>query len=99
MIEPTTGLTLLSMACITYCTRICGYLLLRDRPLSPRARAVVEAAPGCVLISVIAPHFVSPSPAHLADLGATILAATRLSMLSTVAVAVVSAALLRQILP
>ena len=90
--------TILLMALATYSTRAGGYLLLRNRALGLRARAVMAAAPGCVLIAVIAPHFVSPRPADLIALAVTVLAASRLPMLATVAIAVVSAGLLRHVL-
>ncbi|TPI14139.1 AzlD family protein [Mesorhizobium sp. B4-1-3] len=83
MIDPMTALAILAMAGVTYLTRIGGYMVLRNRALRPRATAVMEAAPGCVLISVIAPDFVSRNPADLAALAITVLAATRLSMLPT----------------
>jgi uncharacterized membrane protein len=83
------------MALATYLTRIGGYVVLRNRTLTPRLMAVMRAAPGCVLISVIAPYFVSERPADLVALALTIGAATRLPMLATVAIAVLSAALLR----
>ncbi|RUU50638.1 AzlD family protein [Mesorhizobium sp. M2C.T.Ca.TU.002.02.1.1] len=95
MIDPMTVLAILAMAGVTYLTRIGGYLVLRNRTLSPRATAVMEAAPGCVLISVIAPDFVSRNPADLAALAITVLAATRLSMLPTVVIGVGSAGALR----
>jgi len=95
MIDPATVLTILLMAGVTYLTRIGGYVVLRNRTLSPRATAVMEAAPGCVLISVIAPDFVSRNPADLAALAITVLAATRLSMLPTVVIGVASAGVLR----
>ena len=95
MIDPATVLTILLMAGVTYLTRIGGYVVLRNRTLSPRAPAVMEAAPGCVLISVIAPDFVSRNPADLAALAITVLAATRLSMLPTVVIGVASAGVLR----
>ena len=95
MIDPMTVLAILAMAGVTYLTRVGGYVLLRNRTLSPRATAVMEAAPGCVLISVIAPDFVSRNPADLAALAITLLAATRLSMLPTVVIGVASAGLLR----
>ena len=47
MIDPLTVLTIVLMASATYCTRIIGYLVLRNRTLSPRATALMEAAPGC----------------------------------------------------
>jgi uncharacterized membrane protein len=98
MIDPMTVLAILAMAGMTYLTRIGGYVVLRNRTLSPRAMAVMEAAPGCVLISVIAPDFVSKNPADLAALAITVLAATRLSMLPTVVVGVASAGMLRWVM-
>jgi uncharacterized membrane protein len=98
MIDPATLLTILLMAGVTYLTRIGGYVVLRNRTLSPRSTAVMEAAPGCVLISVIAPDFVSDNPADLLALSITLLAATRLSMLPTVLIGVASAGLLRHLI-
>ena len=95
MIDMTTLLTVVLMAGVTYLTRIGGYVVLRNRVLSARATAVMEAAPGCVLISVIAPAFVSRNPADLLALAITFVAVTRLSMLPTVLIGVASAGLLR----
>jgi uncharacterized membrane protein len=95
MIDPLTVLTIVLMATVTYASRIGGYLVLRNRTLSPRATAVMEAAPGCVLISVIAPDFVSNSPADLVAIAVTLAAATRFCMLPTVTIGVVAAGLLR----
>ena len=96
--EATTLLTLVLMACSTYFTRVIGYLLLRGRTLSPRMQYVMESLPGCVLISVIAPDFVADKTADLAALAITLLAATRLSMLPTVLIGVVSAGVLRYLM-
>ena len=90
--------TILLMAAVTYLTRVSGYLLLRHRTLNRRATAVMEATPGCVLISVIAPHFASSCPADLLSLGITLLAATRLPVLPTILIGVASAGLLRHLL-
>lgn len=98
MIDPLVILTILSMALVTYLTRIGGYLLLRDRTVSPRIAAVLEIAPGCVLITVIAPHFVTGKLADMIALAITILAATRLPLLTVVLLAIGSAGLLRLIL-
>jgi uncharacterized membrane protein len=95
MIDSLAVLTIVLMAAVTYCTRIGGYLVLRNRTLSPRATAVMEAAPGCVLISVIAPHFVADNVADLIAIAITLVAATRLSMLPTVMVGVAATGLLR----
>lgn len=98
MIPLSTVLTILAMLAVTYTTRIAGYLFLRDRTISPRLQLMMEAAPGCILISVIAPHFVTGHPADLIALVITMVAAVRLPMLPTVIIAIVSAGLLRQIL-
>lgn len=98
MIDMTTLLTIVLMAGVTYLTRIGGYVVLRNRVLSARATAVMEAAPGCVLISVIAPAFVSRNPADLLALAITFVVATRLSMLPTVLIGVGAAGLLRHLL-
>lgn len=84
MIDGATLTTLVLMAITTYLSRILGYLALRDHSLGPRMAAVLESVPGCVLISVIAPAFVSNKPADLVALAITLLAATRLSILPTV---------------
>jgi len=91
----TSLLTVVLMAAVTYLTRIVGFLALRNRTLGKRAVTVMEAAPGCVLISVIAPDFVANNPADLAALAITLLAATRWSMLPTVLIGVVAAGVLR----
>ncbi|BCG95431.1 AzlD family protein [Mesorhizobium sp. 131-2-1] len=98
MIDPANLVAIVLMASVTYLTRIGGYVVLRNRTLSRRATAVMEAAPGCVLISVIAPDFVSRNPADLAALAITVLAATRLSMLPTVVIGVASAGVLRWVM-
>jgi len=98
MIDPLSLLAIIAMASMTYLTRVSGYLLLRNRTLSPRAMAVLEAAPGCVLISVIAPAFASDRPADLMALAITVLAATRLSMLPTILIGMASAGALRYVM-
>lgn len=57
LISSDSMLVFLSMLAVTYSTRLAGFFALRNRTLSKRAAAVMEAAPGCVLISVIAPVF------------------------------------------
>jgi len=98
MIDPANLIAIVLMASVTYLTRIGGYVVLRNRTLSRRATTVMEAAPGCVLISVIAPDFVSRNLADLAALAITVLAATRLSMLPTVVIGVASAGVLRWVM-
>lgn len=95
MIDPMNLLTILMMAAVTYMTRIGGYVFLRNRTLSARIQTVLESAPGCVLITIIAPDFVTGHPADLVALALTMVAATRFSILPTVVIAIVSAGVLR----
>lgn len=94
-----TVLTILLMALVTYCTRIGGYLLLNGRHISLRTAKVMEVAPGCVLVAVLAPDFATGKIADLAALVLTLVAATRCSLLVTVLVGVGSGWALRQIIP
>jgi uncharacterized membrane protein len=98
MIDGWTLATIVLMAFVTYLTRIGGYLVLGGRELSPRIMAVLDTAPGCVLIAVIAPAFVSGRIADLIALSLTMMAATRLPLLPTVLIGVGSAGLARHIL-
>jgi uncharacterized membrane protein len=91
-------LTIVMMAAITYMTRVMGFLALRNRTFSPAARSVMEAAPGCVLIAVIAPKFVSGNPADLIALVITLFAAMRFSILPVVLISVVATAALRAVI-
>ena len=94
MISWASFLTIIGMLCVTYSTRLLGYFALRNRILSPRAKQMMEAAPGCVLISVIAPYFVSDKPHELIAIALTALAAGRFSMLVTVLIGVGSSGIL-----
>lgn len=94
MISAEALLTILGMLAATYSTRLIGFFALRNRMLGKRAAAVMEAAPGCVLVSVIAPHFVSDKPHELAAILITLLAATHLTMLPTILIAVTSSGIL-----
>ncbi|MBX5166927.1 MULTISPECIES: AzlD family protein [unclassified Rhizobium] len=98
MADPLYLTAIVLMATLTYLTRIGGYLFLRNRALGPRLRIVMESAPGCVLITVIAPDFVTGRPADLIALAVTMLAAARLPVLPTVIIAIAAAGILRHAL-
>ena len=98
MIDGWTVGTIVLMATVTYMTRIGGYLLLVNRELSRRTATVLDAAPGCVLIAVIAPAFVSGRMADLIALAITCAAATRLPLLATVLIGIGSAGVLRHVI-
>lgn len=89
--------TFLLMGGVTYLTRVMGYLGLRNRTLGKRTRSVMEAAPGCVLITVIAPYFATDRPANLIALAVTLIVATRFSFLPTVLAGIASAFVLRNL--
>lgn len=92
MISWTSFLTILGMLAVTYSTRLIGFFALRNRTLSPRMARVMESAPACVLLSVIAQHFVSDKPHEWIAIALTVWAAWRLPMLQTVLIAVGSSA-------
>ncbi len=92
-------LTLAAMGLATYATRVLGYLLLGERVPGSRMRAVMQSAPGCVLVSVLAPNCVTTHPADLLGLALTAAAATRLPVLPTVLLGAAGTALLRHVLP
>lgn len=92
-------LTIIFMALATYSTRIGGYLILSRYPVSRRVARMMEVAPGCILISVLAPDFASGRVADLLALGVTMLAALRFSLFYTVLIGIGSAWLLRAWVP
>lgn len=98
MISWTSFLTIMGMLGVTYSTRLIGYFLLKGRKLSQRTARMMEAAPGCVLIAVIAPHFVSDKPHELIALAAALFAASRLSMMATVLIAVGTSGILNHLM-
>ncbi|OJT43196.1 AzlD family protein [Serratia plymuthica] len=91
-------LTITGMALVTYLSRILGYLVLRNRHLSPRARSVMESAPGCVMVSAISPYFVSSNPAEIIAMFIAIGCAIRFSMLPTLIISIASLGMLQIVL-
>lgn len=59
--------------------------------------SMLEAAPGCVLISVIAPRFVADNPIDIIALAISLFVASRYSLLTTVLVAIIATGGLRAI--
>ena len=85
-IDPTTLAAILSMAVITYSTRIGGIFLAgRFAPVG-RAKAAFDAIPAAVLVAVIAPTALATGPAETAAAAVTGLAATRFPLVVTVAI-------------
>jgi uncharacterized membrane protein len=98
MIDPMNVLTIFMMASVTYMTRVGGYVFLRNCTLSPRTKTIMESAPGCVLITIVAPDFDTGHPADIIAPVVTMAAATRFSNLPTVVIAIVWAGVLRNII-
>lgn len=91
-------LTILSMAAVTYSTRLLGFFLLQKKQLSPTAKNLLAQVPACVLISVIAPEFTSSNPADWIGLIITFLAAIRFSFLPTVIIGIIVTGIARHFL-
>lgn len=62
------ALTIFAMFCATYSTRLIGWLLLRNRTISPAFRRALEAAPGCVMAAIVAPQFMTANPITITGL-------------------------------
>lgn len=92
-----TVLTIILMALVTYLTRTLGFLAVQRLNLSKRTMSMLEAAPGCVLISVIAPRFVADNPIDIIALAISLFVASRYSLLTTVLVAIIATGGLRAI--
>ena len=97
-LDPSVLLAILAMGAATYATRLAGWLLASRLVLTGRAKAAVEAIPGCILVSVIAPLMLLSGPADFIAGLITILAAARLPLVAVLVVGVVAAGLLRAFL-
>jgi uncharacterized membrane protein len=97
-IDITTLLAILAMAAVTYLTRIVGLFVADRLTLSGRAKAAFDAIPPAVLVAVVAPTALTTGWAEALATMITAVAATRLPLLATVAVGVVSVVLLRGVL-
>ncbi len=97
-LDTTTLLAILAMAAVTYVTRIAGLFVADRLALSDRAKAAFDAIPPAVLVAVVAPTAFTTGWAEALATAITAIAATRLPLLATVAVGVVSVVLLRAVL-
>lgn len=88
-------LVILGMLAATYSTRLIGWLVLRNRHVSAATQRVLDAAPGCVMISIVAPAFMTTNIVTLVTLAATVLVAFRVNLAWTILFAVGFNALLQ----
>lgn len=93
--DPHTVAAILTMALVTYATRIAGIFLAGRLALAGRTKAAFDAIPAAVLVSVIAPVALATGPAETIAAGITAISATRMPLLVTIAIGVVSVVLLR----
>ncbi|ATO20088.1 hypothetical protein BS636_10675 [Acinetobacter sp. LoGeW2-3] len=98
MIQMSTFIAIILIALTTYCTRILGYALLKNKTLNNRQRKILAIMPGCVLISMITPYFLKDNPADLIRIVLTLFVASRFGMLPTILISMISAAVLRSLL-
>jgi uncharacterized membrane protein len=96
-VHATTFIAILAMAIVTYLTRIAGIFVADRLRLRGRVKAAFDAIPPAVLVAVIAPTMLATGwPETLAAL-VTAFAATRLPLLATIAVGVITVVALRAI--
>jgi uncharacterized membrane protein len=94
-VDLATFLAILAMAAATILTRISGLFLIRHVSLEGSRRKAIESIPPAVLMAVVAPTAFATGIAETIACGVTAFAALRLPMLVSVALGVVSVAILR----
>lgn len=94
-VDFSTLLAILAMAGATILTRTSGLFLMNRLTLNDRQKKVLDAIPPAVLMAVIAPVALATGPAETIAAAVTAIAATRLPLLASTGLGVVSVALLR----
>jgi len=93
-------LTIVGMALATYASRAAGLALMTRVTPGPRLRRFMQAIPGAILVSIIAPGALASGPADAIATGVTAVAAWRFRNLPlAMAVGVGAVLLLRQVMP
>ncbi len=88
-------ITMLGMLAATYSTRVIGWLILRNREVSPRFEAVLKASPGCVMAGIVAPAFMTRDPVMLGALLVTVVLVKKTNLPVTVVGSIAAYAALR----
>ncbi|TWT05101.1 AzlD family protein [Reyranella sp. CPCC 100927] len=94
-LDPATVAAIVAMAVVTYLGRVAGFFITGKLALQGRAKAAFDAIPPAVLVAVIAPTALTTGWPETVAAAVTILAATRLPLLATVAVGVLVVVALR----
>lgn len=91
---------ILAMALVTYATRAGGYWLMGAVSPSPRVVTALRAAPGALLVAMIAPKALAGGPAEIVSVAITALAmALSRNELVAIAAGVAAIAALRRLAP
>ena len=98
-VEPTTLAAIVGMAVATVLTRFTGFWLVQRISVEGRLARALEAVPGAILVSLIAPIVLAKGPAESVAALVTLLIASRAPTLAAVAGGVATVAILRAILP
>jgi uncharacterized membrane protein len=93
-IDPITVLAIVLMALATYATRAGGLWLANRFDLSERAGAWLDAIPGAILVSLVAPTVLTGGPAQALAAVAVVVVALRTGSLPLAMVAGVGAVVL-----
>jgi uncharacterized membrane protein len=94
-VDPVSFAAIAAMAIVTYMTRIAGFIVADRLSLSGRAKAAFDAIPPAVLFAVIAPSALASGWSEAIATLITAGAATRVPLLGTIAIGVVSVVVLR----
>jgi uncharacterized membrane protein len=94
-LDPATLRAILVMAAATIATRITGLIFYRFVTLGPRQTRAMQAIPPAVLMAVIAPTALATGPAESLAAAITAVAATRLPLLMSVCLGIVTVAGMR----
>ncbi|HEX5848740.1 MAG TPA: AzlD domain-containing protein [Rubrobacter sp.] len=98
-LDPTILLAILLMALVTYATRAGGLWIANRFELSERAGAWLDAIPGAILVSLVAPAVLTSGPAEALAAVAVVLVALRSGSLPLAMVTgVVAVVLLRGVM-
>lgn len=91
-------MAILGMAFVTYLTRIAGLWLMNRVTLTPRLKSGLNALPGAILVSIIAPSFFASGYRNaIAGLITAVVAYFSKSLLAAMIAGVGSVWILRQI--
>lgn len=97
-LSPTSLLTILGMALVTYATRFGGLWLMGRITPSPRVEAWLRNIPGAVLVSIVTPAALTNGPADaLAAVATTLVAARTRNLLLAIITGVAAAWLFRHL--